>query len=252
MNRKVWLGVLLALAMGWNTSAATGQSRKEIININADLQIRRIADHIYMYTEWADMEKWGRVGCNGLVVTNGRKGFLIDSPTTPEQTASLSQWLENTLRVKLKGFVPGHWHADCTGGLEWLNGQGVRTYAGERTNKILAEKGLPVAKQTFADSLVIRLGKTRIACYYLGGGHATDNIVVWIPAEKVLFGGCMIKDTESAAIGNTSDAAPLSEWLNTVEKTENRFPQARIIVPGHGEQGGKELFRHTKEILKAN
>lgn len=27
-------------------------------------------------------------------------------------------WLGNILGMKLKGSAPGHWYADCTGGLE--------------------------------------------------------------------------------------------------------------------------------------
>lgn len=236
MNFRIGLGIILAIVSGYATSGAAKQPRQGIIHINEELQIRQITPNVYMYTEWADMGKWGRVGCNGLVVTNG--GPLPMDGKYPG--------------VKIQGFVPGHWHADCVGGLEWLNRKGIRTYAGERTNKILVQKGLPVARQTFADSLVIRLGKTRIECYYPGGGHATDNIIVWIPTEKVLFGGCMIKDTAVTNTGNTSGAAPLPEWLQTVEKTEARFPRAGIIVPGHGEPGGKELFQHTKEILQTN
>lgn len=91
MKRKVWPGIILTVTLGFSTLAAAGQPLKEIIHIHADLQIRQIAGHVYIYTEWADMGEWGRVGCNGLVVIDGRKGFLIDSPTTPEQTAALSQ-----------------------------------------------------------------------------------------------------------------------------------------------------------------
>ena len=106
------------------------------------------------------------------------------------------------------------------------------------------------AKESFSDSLTLKVGNTDVELHDLGGGHSTDNIVVWIPSEKILFGGCMIKDIKATNIGNTSDAAPLTVWIETIKRIENKFPDAKIIVPGHGEYGGRELFEQTKKIIQ--
>ena len=108
---------------------------------------------------------------------------------------------------------------------------------------------MPQAKYNLADSATLKLNNMEIQCYYLGGGHSTDNIVVWIPSEKILFGGCMIKDTQTSSLGNTADAAPLKEWLKTVCAVEARFPDAKVVIPGHGEVGGLELVKHTEDLL---
>lgn len=196
------------------------------------------------------MGRWGRIGSNGLVIVKKGKALLIDTPVHESQTVELAWWLDKNLGAKLESFVPGHWHDDCTGGMAWLNRNHVKTYAHIQTNRILAAKGMEQAQKSFSDSLILNVEDIPVELYYMGGGHSTDNIVAWIPSEKILFGGCMIKDMRATSIGNTADAAPLSEWLETIKRIEDKFRDAKIIIPGHGEYGGNELFNHTKKIIQ--
>ena len=220
------------------------------IKINSDLELFKLTPDCYLYTAWADMGHWGRVGSNGLVVISKAKALLIDSPTLASQTVELAWWFDNNLTVTFESFIPGHWHDDCVGGLAWLNRNGAKTYANRLTNEILASKGLEQSNVSFSDSLSIKVGNIKVEAYYLGGGHSTDNIVVWIPSEKILFGGCMLKDMTAQNIGNTSDAVPLEEWLQTIKQVEQQFPDVKYVVPGHGKYGGKELFKHSKTIIE--
>ena len=98
------------------------------------------------------------------------------------------------------------------------------------------------------DSLRLDLHGTEIRCYYFGGGHSEDNIAVWIPSAKLLFAGCMVKEMAAQNAGNLSDAV-LAAWPATLDSLLVRFPDARIVVPGHGAPGGPELIRHTKALL---
>ena len=45
----------------------------------------------------------------------------------------------------------------------------------------------------FEDSKRVRAGTYSIEAFYPGPGHSPDNIVVWIPEARVLFGGCLVK-----------------------------------------------------------
>ncbi|HOZ15061.1 MAG TPA: hypothetical protein PK784_09755 [Tenuifilaceae bacterium] len=45
-----------------------------------------------------------------------------------------------------------------------------------------------------------------LGAFYIGlYSSFVDNIVVWIPLEKILFSGCMAKSTNSTNLGNTVD-----------------------------------------------
>jgi metallo-beta-lactamase class B len=76
-----------------------------------------------------------------------------------------------------------------------------------------------------------------------------DNIVVWIPAEKVLFPGCLVKEVNAKGLGNTVDG-DLKAYPRTIENLLQKFPDAKIVIPGHGAFGGTELITHMKELLK--
>ena len=225
-------------------------SSEHPVKINDDLEIYRLARNCFLYTAWADMGRWGRVGSNGLVVVSDGKALLVDSPVTESQTVELAWWFDKNLDVKFESFVPGHWHDDCVGGMAWLNRNGVKTYANKETNRILAEKGSVQAQMSFSDSLALSVGTVKAEIFYLGGGHTVDNVVVWIPSEKILFGGCMMKDIHTESIGNISDSAPLEEWFDTIGRVEERFADVNFVIPGHGKAGGAALFKHTKEIVQ--
>lgn len=217
--------------------------------IGKDIEIEKLSEKVYLYTAWADMGKFGRVGSNGIILVDQGKALLCDTPVDVAQTEALAGYIRGTLDAELVSFIPNHWHGDCVAGMDYLNRQGVESYANRMTNEILERMSLPVAKHTFTDSLSLSLGSIPVECYYLGGGHALDNIVVWLPGEKILFGGCMVKDEAATGLGNTSDAAPLSEWLSTIQAVGKKFPDARIVIPGHGNYGGMELLEHTRALL---
>lgn len=220
------------------------------VKLNDDLSITKLTHRTYIYTSWADMGEWGRVGSNGMVVIDGTEAFMCDTPVDEAQTRNLVNYIASELGAKLISFIPGHWHGDCVGGMDYLNKQGCQTYANTLTNNILKSKHRPTAKHSFTDSLTLKIGETEIRAYFLGGGHATDNVVVWLPSEKILFGGCLVKDISSTGKGNTADASPIAEWIATIERVEQKFPTATTIIPGHGNYGGSELLTHTKKLLR--
>ena len=238
--------IIIIIAISYSVTFALN------LKVSDKIEVIKLSDNAYQYTAWAEIGSWGLVGSNGLILTDGNKAILFDTPMNESQTVELVNWIKKELKADITGFVPGHWHGDCVGGLDYLNKTGVKTYANILTNDILNEKGLPSAKHTFSDSLTLKLNDININCYYLGGGHSTDNIVIWIPSEKILFGGCLLKDCKSNSLGNTSDAAPLKEWINTVSAVEAKFAGAKIVIPGHGETGGTEIIKHTKKILTEN
>jgi glyoxylase-like metal-dependent hydrolase (beta-lactamase superfamily II) len=87
-----------------------------------------------------------------------------------------------------------------------------------------------------------------VEVYDLGAGHTEDNLVVWLPAQKILFGGCLIKSLNSSVLGYTAEA-DMQAWPLTVAKVQAQFPQMKMVVPGHGKVGDKALLTHTIALL---
>ncbi|WP_394700380.1 subclass B1 metallo-beta-lactamase [uncultured Bacteroides sp.] len=245
MKLKQTILIIVAVA-SFNVYA---QPVAEKTTVGPGMEVTKLSDKAYFYVSYDDMGSFGVVPCNGLILVNGGEAALLDTPATDERTAILVDWIKNTLHAKLTKFIPNHWHSDCMGGLSYLQKIGVESYANQMTIDIAREKKLPVPDHGFIDSLTVKLGDMDLCCYYPGGGHAADNIVVWIPSEKILFGGCMVKDVHAKGLGNLSDAV-LDEWPATIGKVIKKYPDARVVIPGHGDMGGKELLLHTQELLQ--
>jgi metallo-beta-lactamase class B len=219
----------------------------DTISISPDIHLIRIADDAYVHLSHAEIPPFGRVGSNGLILVNDGEAFLFDTPVNDSLTKTLISWIQDTMGIKIVGFLPNHWHSDCMGGLAYLKSLGIESYANRRTIAIAELKHLPIPEHAFNDSLTLRLGDKEIFCYYPGPAHTLDNIVVWIPSERILFAGCMVKEMRAQSLGNTSDG-DLAAYPKTIKKVLDKFGNARVVVPGHGEFGGVELLQHTMKL----
>lgn len=243
--KKVLTGLFVVLFQ----LAGFTQTQDKIIPVSDGLELIQISGNAFIHVSYANISNWGRVAANGLLLINKNQAFLFDTPWTDKQTEELVFWIRDNLNTEIVGFVPNHWHEDCMGGLGYLQKQGIKSYANQLTIDIAQKEGLPLPEQGFRDSLELKLGEKVIDCYYLGAAHSMDNVVVWVPSEQILFPGCMVKEINSNNLGNTSDG-DLTAYPKTLTKLLNKFPSAKIVIPGHGKYGGEELIKHTLELSK--
>ena len=93
------------------------------------------------------------------------------------------------------------------------------------------------------------IGNHRFLTYYPGEGHTKDNIVIWFDDEKVLYGGCLVKSTETNDLGYLEDAN-LSEWPTTIKNVIKRFPKPQYVIPGHFGWTDNKGLEHTLYLLE--
>ena len=136
------------------------------------------------------------------------------------------------------------------GGLGYLKTLGVKSYAHRLTHSIAQREGKPVPDIGFGDSLRLDLHGTEIRCYYFGGGHSEDNIAVWIPSAKLLSRAAWSRRWRRRT--RATSRTPSQQWPATLDSLLVRFPDARIVVPGHGAPGGPELIRHQSAALRSS
>lgn len=219
------------------------------LKISDDIELIKLTKNVYQHVSYYSSPEYGRFPSNGMIYLIGDKAFLFDTPMTNELTEILVNYIESNLKKKIIGFVPNHWHDDCIGGLEFINKKNIQSYSNQMTIDIAKLKNLPLPQFGFKDSLIINVDNVKIECYYPGPAHALDNIVVWLPEEKVLFAGCMCKEMSSISLGNIVDANP-DKWPATIDKIINKYSEAEYVIPGHGKCGGNELLIHTKDLIK--
>ena len=100
----------------------------------------------------------------------------------------------------------------------------------------------------FDTQMEIKIEDEFVYSTFYGEGHTRDNVVGYIPSEKALFGGCLIKSV-NASKGFIGDAN-VSEWSNSVGRIKRELPDLKIVIPGHGEYGGVELLDYTIELFR--
>jgi len=66
--------------------------------------------------------------------------------------------------------------------------------------------------------------------------------------DNVLFGGCLVKEV-GAGKGNLEEANPTA-WPESVRNVKAKYPDVKMVVPGHGAWGGIELLDYTINLFE--
>lgn len=224
------------------------QTENKII-IDNDIQLIHLQDSIYVHVTWHHLDSYGRFPSNGLIIIKNGQALMIDTPMDNDKTERLTKYLNNSMSVDLAKLIIGHFHADCLGGLGYLQSIGIESIANSMTIEKCKELGLPIPSTSFTDSLAFDFNGEQIDCRFFGAGHSFDNITVWIPSKKILFGGCLIRSINSQGLGNLSDAV-VADWDLTIKKLMDKYTDIKTVIPGHGNFGGTELLTHTIDLVE--
>ena len=236
----IFIGVIIAIPCF---------SQSDTTIINNDLQLIHLGDSVFVHTSWVESEQWGRFSNNGLLIIKNGEAVMVDTPMSNKQTKELTDYLNVVLKVKIKALIAGHFHDDCIGGLEYLQSIGAKSLACNLTIEKCKIENLPVPSIGFDKEYDCLFNDLPIECRFFGPGHSFDNITVWLPEQKILFGGCLIKSANARGLGNLSDAV-VNEWDVTVEKVQYAYPEVKTVVPGHGAFGDASLLSHTIQLVR--
>lgn len=254
-------------------NGTTVQTAPGTTSISQDLYYTPIPDSVYLITHAIPM-------CYGnslFAVLTDNQGLLIDTPCEDTGTTDLLNWINRTFgELKLTAIVTG-FHQDNLGGAKQLRVRGIPVYGPDVTKKLVDEQGDELKTMilnsidknqypdVFAayeawiptppdhlfpmdDGLIMNIGGEQIEVYFPGESHTVDNTVVYLHKQRLLFGGCMIKDKNASNPGYTG-YANMEAWPVAVGNVISRFPDCTTVVPGHGRFGGPDLLTHMHQLL---
>lgn len=216
--------------------------------VSEAFQVTRLSKNTWQHISYLETETWGKVACNGLIFAKNGEAIVFDTPTTKEAAEELINFVKNNLKASIKAVVINHFHNDCLAQLPLFHETSIPSYAHKKTIKLAADNQFTVPKFGFDSVMNMQIGGEAVVNYYLGEAHTVDNIVSYIPSEKTLFGGCMVK-AMNAGKGHLADAN-ITAWPETIKKVQNTFPNVKIVVPGHGPAGGPELLGFTVKLFE--
>lgn len=222
----------------------------KIIYQTSDLIITQVSESTFEFTSFLQTEDYGVVPGNGLIVRDNKEVVISNTPANDKSSEELIEWISNTLHCKIIAVIPTHFHLDCLGGLKVFEDKNIPSYAYFKTIELAKESNFVVPKNSFKDSLELKVGNKKVVAKFLGEGHTRDNIIGYFPSEDVLFGGCLIKEV-NATKGYLADAN-VKDWSATVERVKKEYPNVKVVVPGHGKFGNEKLLNYTIDLFKNN
>lgn len=217
---------------------------QNLVHESPSLKIISVSDKVLIHLTYLNSPSFGLVGCNGMIYMNDDEAIVFDTPPEDSTSNELIDWIEAQGR-KITAVVVNHFHEDAIGGLKAFHLRNIPSYGSTRTQELVSDLKPQIG---FEKIHKLQIGKESVENRFFGEAHSRDNIVSYLPSEKVLFGGCMIKALKSGK-GNLADAN-LDQWSLTVEAIKNAYSDVAVVIPGHGDPGDIELLNYTIQMFK--
>jgi glyoxylase-like metal-dependent hydrolase (beta-lactamase superfamily II) len=205
--------------------------------------LERLADGVYAYTAQGDPNVGAIVGTDAILA--------IEARATPFMA---QKWID-VIRAQVSDapfgdLVLTHYHAVRTLGASAFGARRILAHA--NTRALIEERGLQdwASEQgrmprlftgaetipglthptdVFDDVMTVDLGNRIVELRYLGRGHTSGDLLVWLPTERILFAGDLV---EAQAAPYMGDSYP-GEW-STATLDSVAALDARQLVGGRG------------------
>ena len=234
-------------AAGFFPPTALELARPDMEAIAPDVWVAKLAPRTWVISFTHLIDPKTRYPANGLAVDTAEGAVLVDPGWEPAQTRAILAWAKKTLKHPVRMAIVTHSHEDRSAGVATLAKAGIPSLGLERTAEILKAKHRPPVRAIPGLATRPWRGPGGIEVRFPGPGHAPDNIVVWVPWAKVLYGGCFVKSVTANGLGNLEDA-DVKAWPASIRRVQAAYPDAKIVVPGHGTIDGDPLG-HTLKLL---
>ncbi|WP_418789174.1 subclass B1 metallo-beta-lactamase [Paenibacillus agilis] len=231
------------------TAKSKEPSSTSITNPDKTIQLTKLNDNVWAHTSY-NVWNGTTYDHNGLIVSTSKGAVLIDTAWGNDQkTEELLQMIEKHVKQKVVLAIVTHAHDDSISGIRALLNQGIDVRSTRLTAELAVKYGYPSPNPTLDEAPVLKIGGTVIETFYPGEGHSQDNITVWLPKYKLLFGGCFVKSLEAKDLGNLLDAN-VEQWDDSINKVLKKYPFIKTVVAGHGNWGDKSLLFHTLDLIR--
>ncbi|RDI44399.1 cyclase [Nocardia mexicana] len=217
--------------------------------------IQEVADGVFAYTH----DRGGWCVSNAGVLIGPGGALVIDTLATEGRTRGLVEFVDRMAPGPARTIVNTHHHGDHNFG-NHLFGPAAVVLGHDRIRPEMIETGLALTQLwpqvdwgdvrvtlptvTFGERVTVHVGERPVELIHLGpAAHTTNDVVAWLPQEKVLFAGDIVM----------SGAAPFCLFgsVRGSLAAVRRLSQlgAETVVAGHGPIAGPEIFEQTTRYL---
>lgn len=221
-------------------------------------EMQEVADGVFAYVQATG----GFCIANAGLIVGPEGAIAVDALFTPSMTRAFQEQIRRRTSKPVRQLINTHHHVDHTLGNEHFAGIDIVGHIRcreemervgvprERLNALaphfaddIAASGTRPPNVTFADRMNLFLGDRRIELMHLGTGHTVDDVLVYLPAEKLLFAG----DVAFHYVTPLAFEGHISGWIRVIDAVEAM--DVETIVPGHGPVGDKSDLREMRDYL---
>ena len=251
---KYFLSLTIAATLSLSACSATEEAPVEPSKLsqNYPIALQKIAEGVWVHTSNYTVPGRKPIPSNGLIVADGDELIMIDTAWGEMATKSLLAKIKTEIGKPVSKLIITHHHLDKLSGVDVMEFEGAKVFTHPLTPIKAVNSGYPVPNTSVAALKDARsrtkVGTVEIA--YPGAAHAEENLVVYIPEQKILYGGCAIKGAEANSLGNLSDA-DIKAWPASLNWVKATYPETKVIVPGHGKGADLSLIDKTIAMIAA-
>lgn len=212
--------------------------------------LSKVAENVWVHTTLYRVPGQAAIQSNGLAVLDGDDVILIDGAWGELSTLALLAEVEEEIGAPVTKMVVTNHYGNRTAGVDAAEMRGVEIFTHPDTPALAFQNGFNVPDTTVAGLKAVgsrtRIGPIEVA--YPGPARTNDNLIVYIPAANILYGGDAVRGGEAQTAGHV-DGANLSLWPRSLAWVKATYPDTTIVVPGSGKGGDLSLIDRSIQIV---
>jgi glyoxylase-like metal-dependent hydrolase (beta-lactamase superfamily II) len=243
---SLWLG-----CVSFGGSAHAEKTLPQVAVTKPLMQAKKVVPNVYCVegvSEMGSSANQNFISNAGFVVTPAGV-VVIDALGSPELARRLLSEIAKVTKKPIHTVVLTHYHADHIYGLQVFKDLGARIvahgaareYLTSDTARLRLESSrqelwpwvdektrLVPADEWLTGSKMLTVGGVRFDIQPVGPSHTAEDLVVYLPQQKVLFAGDLVFRNRIPFVGQ-ADSRHWIEAMQSLLKFDTRW-----VVPGHG------------------
>lgn len=232
--------------------------------VYADSGLVKITDSVYSYADVKGAAAQNSFGANAGIIIGKDYLVAVDSLMSAREARRFIKDIRKVSKKPVKFLINTHYHLDHSlGNSEFAKlGAVIISQENDQANMQKAGGGmLQFAKQsglsdkdlqgtklayptlTFKERLTLDLGNNKVEILFLGPGHTSGSVLVYVPQEKVLFAGDLLFTAFHPFLGE----ANIEGWVKVLDAI--MAMDVAKIIPGHGPVSSKKDVADLKSYL---
>ena len=237
----------------------------DLVNLKP-IQVAQNTYFVQGFPEMGSSKNQNFISNAGFVVTP--KGVVVvDALGSPALAQKLLNEIAKITKQKVVAVIVTHYHADHIYGLQVFKKTGAKIYAQELSKDYLnsdaARQRLESSRIDFApwvnsstylmapdrwikSEKTLTVGGVDFLISKVGPAHTSEDLMVYVPSESVLFVGDLVFRGRIPFVGNADSKG----WLASLDRIETLKP--KIVIPGHGAYSASppQDIAFTREYLR--